>query len=66
MLLVSLYDGTGASIYALVCPSVHTFKLSETSGQIEIKFHLEHYWGGGLTSLDVGLDCHMVIMGKIL
>ena len=43
-----------------------------------IKFHLEHYWGGGLTALGFGQDrirtlvsmatdsCHRVIMGENL
>ena len=40
-------------------PSVHPFTLSymnisETSRPIIIKFHQEHYWGGGLTALDFG------------
>ena len=63
--------------------SVHPFTLSnmnisETSCPIKIKFHLDHHWGGGLTSLGFGLDrirtlvskatdsSHRVIMGKIL
>ena len=50
--------------------------LSETSWPIMFKFHLEHHWGGGLTTLGFGLDrirtlvsiakdsSHRVIMGK--
>ena len=52
--------------------------VSETSWPIIIKFHQEHYWGGGLTALGFGLDrirtlvsmatdsSHRVIIGKIL
>ena len=64
-------------------PSVRPFTLSninnsETSWPIKIKFHLEHHWGGRLTTLGFGLDHirtlvsmatdspHRVIMGKIL
>ena len=52
--------------------------ISETSWPIIIKFHLKHYWGGGLAALGFGSDrirtlvsmatdsSHRVIMGKIL
>ena len=52
--------------------------ISETSWPIEIKFHLEHHWGGGkahsrfLSRLDQNSgsmatdSSHRVIMGKIL
>ena len=52
--------------------------ISETSGLIVIKFHLEHHWGGVLTALGFGPDrirslvsmatdsSHRVIMGKTL
>ena len=58
--------------------TISNMNISETSWPIEIKFHLESYWGGGLTALAVGLDpirtlvsmatdsSHRVIMGKIL
>ena len=65
---------------ACVRPSVtlSNMNISETSCPIKIKFHLEHYWGGGLTALGFGQDrirtlvsmatdgSHRVIMGKIL
>ena len=50
----------------------------ETSQPVKIKFHLEHHYGGGLTTLGFGLDqirtlvstatdnSHRVIMGTIL
>ena len=64
-------------------PSVRLFTLSdinisETSWLIIIKFHLKHYWGGGLAALGCGPDWirtfvsmatdsyHRAIMGKIL
>ena len=64
-------------------PSICAFTLSnmnisETSWPINIKFHLEHHWGGGLAAIGFGLDwirtlvsmatdsSHRVIMGKIL
>ena len=61
-------------------PSVtlSNMNISETSWPIIIKFHQEHYWGGGLTALGFGPDqirtlvsmatdsSHRVIMGKIL
>ena len=52
--------------------------ISETSWPIIIKFHLKHYWGGGLVALGFGPDwiktlvsmqtdsSNRVIMGKIL
>ena len=52
--------------------------ISETSKLIEIKFHLEHYWGRGLAALGFEPDrirtlvsmatdsSHRVIIGKIL
>ena len=72
-----------ASLRASVCPSLHPITLSdmnicETSRPIIIKFHLKHYWGGGLAALGFGPDWirtlvsmatdsfHRVIMGKIL
>ena len=69
--------------YASVRPSVRPFTLSdmnisETSWQIIIKFHLKHFWGGGLAALGFWPDrirtlvsmatdsSFRVIMGKIL
>ena len=58
--------------------TLSNMNISETSCPIVIKFHLEHYWGGGLTALSFGLDrirtlvsmatdsSHRVIMGKTL
>ena len=52
--------------------------ISETSWPIVIKFHLEHHWGKGSTTLGFGLDwirtlvsmatdsSHRVIMGENL
>ena len=52
--------------------------ISGTSWPIKIRFHWEHYLGGGLTALGFGLDwirtlvsmatdsSHRVIIGKIL
>ena len=44
-----------------VCPSVRVLTLSnmnisETSGQIAIKFYLKHHWGGGKVALGFGPD----------
>ena len=64
-------------------PSVYAFTLSgmnisETSRPIIIKFHLKHYWGGGLAALGFGPDrirtlvsmatdiSYRVIIGKLL
>ena len=68
-----------ASVGACVRPStLSNINISETSWLIVIKFHLEHYWGGGLTALGFGLDrirtlvsmatdsSHRVIMEKTL
>ena len=58
--------------------TLSNMNISETSGAIVIKFHLEHNWGGGLIALGFGLDqitslvsmatynSHRVIMGKTL
>ena len=35
--------------------SVYTFKHEYLSGQMKIKFHLEHHWGDGKASLGLGL-----------
>ena len=64
---------------APVRPStLSNINISVTSRLIVIKFHLEHYWDGGLTALGFGLDrirtlvsmaidsSHRVIMGKTL
>ena len=52
--------------------------ISETSRQIEIKFHLEHHFGGGKAAFGFGPDrirtlvsmatdsSHRVLMGKFL
>ena len=42
-----------------MCPSVRpstlsNMNISETSWPIIIKFHQDHYWGGGLTALGFG------------
>ena len=72
-----------ASVHPSISQSVCAFTLlimniSETSCPIKIKFHLEQYWGEGLTALGFGQDrirtlvsmatdsSHRVIMGKIL
>ena len=44
-----------------MCVSVRAFTLSninisETSWPINIKFHLEYYWGGGFAALGFGVD----------
>ena len=61
-----------------VSVSKQTFISLQTSRLMEIKFHLEHHWGGGKAALGFGPDrirtlvsmatdsSHMVIMGKIL
>ena len=67
------------SVRASVHPStLSNMNISETSWPIILKFHQEHYWGGGLTVLGCGLDpsrtlvsmatdgSHRVIMGKNL
>ena len=51
--------GCDSSRRPWVCASVRAFTLlnmniSETSCRIKIKFHLEHYWGRGLTALGFG------------
>ena len=53
---MSLYDGTRAGVRPSVRPLTPSMNISETSGPIEIKFHLEHYWGGGKTALGFGSD----------
>ena len=46
-----------ASVRASVCAStLSNMNISETSWLIVIKFHLEHYLGGGLTALGIGPD----------
>ena len=69
----------GPAVRACVCAStLSNMYISETSWQIVIKFHLEYYWGRGLTALHFGLDwirtlvsmatdsSHRVIMWKTL
>ena len=64
---------------ACVCASsLSNMNISETSWPINIKFHLENHWGGGLAASGFVLDwirtlvsmttdsSHRVIMGKIL
>ena len=42
---------------ASVCPpTLSNMNISKTTWPIIIKFHLEHYWGRGLTALSFGLD----------
>ena len=36
--------------------TLSNINISETSGPIIIKFHLEHHWGGGLVALGFGPD----------
>ena len=64
---------------ASVCTStLSNMNISEASWPIVIKFHLEHYWSGGLCALGFGPDrirtlvsmatdsSHRVIMGENL
>ena len=56
--------------------TLSNINISETSRPIVIKFHLEHYWGGGLSVISFRPDrirtlvsmatdsSHRVIMGK--
>ena len=41
---------------SLRASTLSNMNISETSWQIVIKFHLEYYWGGGLTALGFGLE----------
>ena len=67
------------SVRLSMCPfTLSDMNISGTSWPIIIKFHLKHYWGGGLAALGFGPDLirtlvsmatdssHRVIMGKIL
>ena len=58
--------------------TLSNLNISETSGQIAIKFYLKHQWNEGKTALGFGTDrirtlvsmttdsSHRVIMGEIL
>ena len=71
--------GVRPSVHLSVGPfTLSNINISETSCPIKLKFHLEHYWGRGLTTLGFGKDrirtlvsmatdsSQRVIMGKIL